>query len=110
MKDLLKPRRVVMIGLGISLVVWCALRLNWSWLPNYLPLIPLAIWRTGFTRTYGAELRAERGDRPDKVVDFDPDFYRRIGQAVHSLHPGIADADPAGLEARWRALAPADAA
>lgn len=46
MKDLLKPRRVVMIGLGISLVVWCALRLNWSWLPNYLPLIPLAIWRT----------------------------------------------------------------
>lgn len=46
MKELLKPRRVVMIGLGIALVVWCALRLNWSWLPNYLPLIPLAIWRT----------------------------------------------------------------
>lgn len=46
MKDFLKPRRVVMIGLGIALVVWCGFRLNWSWLPDYLPLVPLAIWRT----------------------------------------------------------------
>ncbi len=39
---------------------------------------PLAIWRAGLTLTYGAELRAERGDRGDSVVGHDPDRYRRL--------------------------------
>ncbi|WP_345785846.1 GTPase, partial [Gemmatimonas sp.] len=43
---------------------------------------PLLAWRTGFTRTYGAELRAERGDRPDKVVDFAPGHYVEVGAAI----------------------------
>lgn len=65
---------------------------------------PLAIWRTGFTRTYGAELRAERGDRPDKVVDFAPDHYARVGAAIAAEQPDIAALPPAAAEARWAAL------
>ena len=53
-------------------------------------------WRQGFALTYGAELRAERGDRPGAIVDWDPQRYRRIGEAVatRSLYS----------EARWRGL------
>lgn len=39
---------------------------------------PLARWRRGFELTYGAELRAERGDRPGSIVDWDPDRYARL--------------------------------
>ena len=39
---------------------------------------PLALWRTGLTLTYGAELRAERGGRADLVVDDAPDRYRAL--------------------------------
>ena len=46
MKDFLKPRRIVMIGLALAVVVLCAIKLNWTWLPDYLDKIPLAIWRT----------------------------------------------------------------
>ncbi|MGB8812556.1 MAG: ABC transporter permease subunit [Paracoccaceae bacterium] len=35
-----------MIALALALVLWCAAKLKWSWLPDYLPLIPMAIWRT----------------------------------------------------------------
>jgi len=65
---------------------------------------PLDIWRTGFTRTYGAELRAERGDRPDRIVDFDPDFYRRIGMAVLAEHPDLCAGDAAAARRRWRRM------
>ena len=43
---------------------------------------PLAIWRKGFTLTYGAELRAERGSRPGAIVDADPERYRRFAKAA----------------------------
>jgi len=65
---------------------------------------PMAIWRTGFTRTYGAELRAERGDRPDKVVDFDPEYYARVGAAVLAEHPEVLTGDRATAERAWRSL------
>lgn len=58
---------------------------------------PLDRWRRGFTLTYGAELRAERGGRPGAIVDFDPARYRRFG-AVIVARP--VD----GLDARWRRL------
>ncbi len=47
-KAFLKPHRIVLIAIGVGLVVWCAVALNWSWLedPKYLKLLPLAIWRT----------------------------------------------------------------
>nr|WP_085219579.1 hypothetical protein [Allosphingosinicella indica] len=55
-------------------------------------------WRRGFTLTYGAELRAERGDRPHSIVDFDPGRYRRIADALGPV-PALSD-----LDARWRRL------
>jgi hypothetical protein len=53
-------------------------------------------WRRGFALTYGAELRAERGDRPGSIVDWDPDRYERVG--------GAASPAPLHSEARWRSL------
>jgi hypothetical protein len=53
-------------------------------------------WRRGFALTYGAELRAERGDRPGAIVDWDPERYRRMGELVQA--PSLYS------EARWRRL------
>lgn len=58
---------------------------------------PLGRWRRGFTLTYGAELRAERGGRPGAIVDFDPERYRRFGEAI------VAPATQ-GLDRKWRRL------
>lgn len=65
---------------------------------------PLHIWRTGFTRTYGAELRAERGDRPDKVVDFAPDHYAAVGTAIARAVPDLAAMPREEAERRWARL------
>lgn len=54
-------------------------------------------WREGFALTYGAELRAERGDRPASIVDWDPERYRRIGEALWPVVDRYS-------EARWRQL------
>ena len=40
---------------------------------------PLDVFRAGFALTYGAELRAERKERPGSIVDADPERYRRLG-------------------------------
>ncbi|GAO39581.1 hypothetical protein SCH01S_35_00160 [Sphingomonas changbaiensis NBRC 104936] len=53
-------------------------------------------WRAGFTLTYSAELRAERGDRPGAIVDWDPARYERIGSAITPM--------PLYSAARWRSL------
>jgi hypothetical protein len=50
----------------------------------------LDLWELGFALTYGAELRAERTDRPGSVIAFDPDRYRRFGKAA-LLHTPIAN-------------------
>jgi hypothetical protein len=50
----------------------------------------LDLWELGFALTYGAELRAERSDRPASVVEFDPDRYRLFGRAA-LLHTPIAN-------------------
>jgi hypothetical protein len=47
----------------------------------------LALWELGFTLTYGAELRAERKDRPASVLEFDPERYRRFGKAALAHTP-----------------------
>ena len=46
MTAFLKPHRIVMLIAATALVLWCILRMNWTWLPDYTALIPLAIWRT----------------------------------------------------------------
>ena len=61
----------------------------------------LDLWRTGFTCTYGAELRAERTGRSLSIVDADPDRYRRFGEAA--LADGLPPS-PADAAARWRRL------
>jgi len=42
----------------------------------------LDLWQSGFQMTYGAELRAERNDRPASVVECDPARYDRFGRAA----------------------------
>lgn len=61
---------------------------------------PLAVFRAGFAFTYGAELRAERRERADSVVDSDPERYRRFGEAVLRSDP-VSPAEPAARR-RWR--------
>jgi len=73
----------------------------------------LDLWKRGFELTYGAELRAERKDRSDSVVDSDPERYARIGAAVVAT---IAERDKGrgrgpnlpgsrkAAEKRWRQL------
>ncbi|MBB5694072.1 hypothetical protein [Muricoccus pecuniae] len=69
-------------------------------------------WRGLFARTYGAELRAERGNRPDRLLDDAPDWYARTLPAALArlgleartdgegrLHPGR----PAGPRRSWAA-------
>lgn len=57
-------------------------------------------WRIGFAQTYRAELRAERTNRSDSIVDADPDRYRRIAEAVSLPAP----APRADAIRRWRQL------
>lgn len=40
------PHRIVMAVVFAALVAWCALTLRWDWLPEYLPLAALGLWRT----------------------------------------------------------------
>ena len=71
------------------------------------------LWKRGFELTYGAELRAERKDRSDSVVDSDPERYARFGPAVMAAITErnetqgktlkiIASRD--AVEKRWRQL------
>lgn len=39
-------------------------------------------WTRGFQLTYGCELRAERADRPMRIVEREPDRYRAFAQAA----------------------------
>ena len=48
MRDFLKPHRIVLIGLGLALVAYCVLKLQWYWLaePKYQIALLLGIWRS----------------------------------------------------------------
>jgi hypothetical protein len=62
---------------------------------------PLEIFRAGFALTYGAELRAERRERSDSIVDSEPERYLRLGKAA--LAASTAPAEPPQLAERaWR--------
>lgn len=61
----------------------------------------LALWKTGFTLTYNAELRAEKKGRSLSIVDADPDRYRRFGEAA--LADGLPSS-PTDAPALWRQL------
>ncbi|HKY80763.1 MAG TPA: hypothetical protein VJM09_04740 [Sphingobium sp.] len=61
----------------------------------------LSLWRTGFTLTYNAELRAEKKGRSLSIVDADPDRYRSFGEAALAQGLPPSPTDAAG---RWRQL------
>jgi hypothetical protein len=73
------------------------------------PQTPMSIWRRGFELTYGAELRAERANRPGSVVDADPERYERFGLATMAT---MQNQDPsesgeltfAEADKRWKTL------
>lgn len=73
------------------------------------PQTPTQIFHRGFELTYGAELRAERANRPGSVVDADPDRYQRFGLATMAT---MQDQDPSEAldlsfneaEKRWKKL------
>jgi len=53
--------------------------------------VPVAdLWQSGFALTYGAELRAEREDRPSSVIGFEPARYETFGRAALH-HTAIAN-------------------
>ena len=65
-------------------------------LPNDQP--PLDLWRGAFALTYSAELRAEKKERGQSVVDADPERYRRFtGPAL-----AAARAEKRRRHASWR--------
>jgi hypothetical protein len=63
---------------------------------------PLELWREGFARTYASELRAERDDRPAKIVAQDPARYRAFAEAA--LADGLPPL-PRAPAAAWRRFA-----
>ena len=48
MKAFFAPHRIVMLGIVVALIVWCAVSLRWDWLanPKYQALILAGIWNT----------------------------------------------------------------
>ncbi|MFC3180365.1 ABC transporter permease [Cypionkella sinensis] len=48
MRDFLNLRRVIMIGIAIGLVGWCAYALQWDWLanPKYQSMMLRGLWQT----------------------------------------------------------------
>ncbi|MFX0542702.1 ABC transporter permease [Roseovarius sp. S4756] len=45
-RAMLIPRRIIMLGLFIAFVIWCAMSMDWSWLPRYAPLALEGLWLT----------------------------------------------------------------
>lgn len=60
----------------------------------------LTVWRRGFELTYDSELRAERGGRPDQIVDVDNERYRRFGSVARAAVNKTVSEDEA--VAAWR--------
>ena len=42
----LQPHRIVLIAIALVIVIVCAFRLRWDWLPNYADLAVQGLWRT----------------------------------------------------------------
>ncbi len=46
LRPFLLPHRLMLIGLFVLLVAWCAWTLRWDWIPQYAPLALQGLWRT----------------------------------------------------------------
>ena len=61
---------------------------------------PIDVWKSGFSQTYRAELRAEREDRSASIVDADIDRYCRFSAAL----PLVTTLSREAALVRWRQL------
>jgi hypothetical protein len=90
---------------AVANAVTTLLRLARAAMTDEAAIDPLAIWRTGFTYTYGAELRAERASRPGAIVDADPERYAALAAAAGvSAWTGTHERDNAAAVRKWRRL------
>ena len=48
MRQLMVPRRLIMLAMAIALLAWCAFSLTWDWIPRYweMGLIQQGVWTT----------------------------------------------------------------
>lgn len=66
---------------------------------------PLDWWRRAFSLTYSVELRAERANRAQSVVDADPERYRRFsGPAIAAIPADVRAGGWARRRAEGKAL------
>ena len=64
---------------------------------------PLAIWRRGLQLTYGAELRSESANRPDLIIDENPERYLSIARAAgYPRDQGIDETKALKFKNYWR--------
>ena len=54
----------------------------------------IELWKAAFSRTFGAELRAERLDRSAAIVEADPERYERFGLAALQVLARQQEAGP----------------
>lgn len=86
-----------------------------------LPMLPSAtaldvedIWKTGFSLTYNAELRAEKTGRSLSIVDADPERYAQFGAAtlaqiaaqsgVGTFGEALLASSPTEMTRHWKKL------
>ncbi len=63
----------------------------------------LAMWKNAFTLTYGSEFRAERGARPEAIVESDPERYRAFAKAAgYPSNMGLTKNQQQISQAAWR--------
>lgn len=99
-----EPARTTAVATIASAVV-TLLRLTRAAMAGEQAADPLEVWRTAFTYTYGAELRAERLSRPAALVDADPRRYAMLAEAAGLQGgEGIAPRTRAAAVRRWRQL------
>ncbi|MFL6765175.1 MAG: hypothetical protein ACJ8FO_08280 [Sphingomicrobium sp.] len=68
--------------------------LGWTLCVGLNDISTLDLWKRAFQLTFGAELRAERGDRSAEIVDADPQRYERFAESAGMLVDTLADRGP----------------
>jgi hypothetical protein len=76
--------------------------LTWAF-PHFGGGDVLNLWKSAFAKTFGSELRAERGGRSSALVDADPERNRRTGEAaLDELGKAPAIMGPRRASRWWR--------